>query len=215
MKLLNWIKKLFTKKVIIAGVEVLPPLPKPTTGHTSTTSNPNFQHLWDTMVIHEPRMDTIKWYVSKSYASQRRYEAVSVVTGVPWKVIAVVHGLEGSFNFESVLHNGEKILGAGRKTKLVPKGRGPFTTWEEAAIDALKIKALPKTWGIVETLDFLHKFNGTGYLKKGIYSPYLWSFSNHYYRGKYVSDGRYDANAISSQCGAAVLLKQLGFGENG
>ena len=40
-------------------------------------------------------------------------------------------------------------------------------------------------------------------------SPYLWSFSEHYQRGKYATDGRFDANLVSKQCGAAVLLKQL------
>src|SRR5699024_2374837 len=28
-------------------------------------------------------------------------------------------------------------------------------------------------------------------------------------RGKYAADGRFDANLVSQQCGAAVLLKQL------
>jgi peptidoglycan hydrolase-like protein with peptidoglycan-binding domain len=40
-------------------------------------------------------------------------------------------------------------------------------------------------------------------------SPYLWSFSNHYTRGKYVADGRFSPTAVSQQVGAAVLLKQL------
>ena len=40
-------------------------------------------------------------------------------------------------------------------------------------------------------------------------SPYLWSFSNHYARGKYVADGHFSATAVSQQCGAALLLKRL------
>ena len=40
-------------------------------------------------------------------------------------------------------------------------------------------------------------------------SPYLWSFSEHSDRGKYVADGRWSATAVSRQPGAAVLLRRL------
>jgi lysozyme family protein len=40
-------------------------------------------------------------------------------------------------------------------------------------------------------------------------SPYLWSFSNHYTKGKYVADGHFDSNAVSQQCGGMVLLKRM------
>jgi len=45
-------------------------------------------------------------------------------------------------------------------------------------------------------------------------SPYLWSFSNHYLKGKYVADGKWDPNAVSQQAGAMVILRRLaGAGE--
>jgi lysozyme family protein len=40
-----------------------------------------------------------------------------------------------------------------------------------------------------------------------INTPYLWSFSNHYSKGKFVADNVWDGNAVSKQCGAAVMLK--------
>ena len=40
-------------------------------------------------------------------------------------------------------------------------------------------------------------------------SPYLWSFSTHYARGKYVADGKWSPTAVSAQCGVAVLLRRL------
>jgi cell wall-associated NlpC family hydrolase len=57
----------------------------------------------------------------------------------------------------------------------------------------------------------LEEYNGFGYrnLRPAIASPYLWSFSNHYARGKFVADGRFSPTAVSQQCGAAVLLKRL------
>lgn len=70
-------------------------------------------------------------------ANRSRYEVVSKATGVPWDVIGVIHYRESSGSFAGVLHNGQKIIGTGKKTTLVPKGRGPFSTWEDAAVDAL------------------------------------------------------------------------------
>ena len=170
-----------------------------------------YQMLWDTMVIRPEKMSTVDWYVNQIVKNRERYESVEKLSGVPWQIIAVMHLLESGGDFRGVLHNGEKILGTGMKTRLVPAGRGPFTTWEEAAIDALSIKKNPSDWNIVNTLHYVERFNGLGYLRdpKKPYSPYLWSFSKHYVRGKYVSDGHYSRTAVSKQCGAAVILKKL------
>ena len=53
------------------------------------------------------------------------------------------------------------------------------------------------------------RYNGFGYRPHGINSPYLWSFSNHYLKGKFVKDGIFNENAGSKQCGAAVLLRRM------
>jgi lysozyme family protein len=57
----------------------------------------------------------------------------------------------------------------------------------------------------------LERFNGFGYRRHdiNIHSPYLWSFSNHYTKGKFVADNTFSATAVSKQCGAAVLLKRM------
>lgn len=55
----------------------------------------------------------------------------------------------------------------------------------------------------------LEGFNGFGYRSRGVATPYLWSFSNHYDRGKFVADGHWSADARSHQCGSALLLKIL------
>ena len=142
-----------------------------------------------------------------------RYEAVSRDTGVPWDVIGVIHYRESSGDFKGVLHNGQKIIGTGKLTTIVPKGRGPFSTWEEAAIDAL-VNAPPyaarnKDWSIAGTLDVLERYNGLGYRNKGLPSPYLWSGTDQYVSGKYVKDGVYDPNHVDQQLGCATLLLKL------
>lgn len=39
--------------------------------------------------------------------------------------------------------------------------------------------------------------------------PYLWSFSNHYTREKFIADYQCDPEFVFGQCGAAVMLRSL------
>lgn len=133
-----------------------------------------------------------------------------------WWVIGLIHMKEASCNFAGVLHNGERIIGTGKKTSIVPIGRGPFSTWEEAAVDALNGESLGKLkdFEIGELFRAIERYNGTGYITgagKTENSPYLWALSNiNDDKGKYVSDGKWDANASTqSAAGFATMLKWL------
>lgn len=159
------------------------------------------------------RSSQINKQAAKIAANRARYEAVSKKTGVPWDVIGVIHYRESANDFRGVLHNGQKIIGTGKKTTLVPKGRGPFSSWEEAAIDAL-MNCHPylgkhKDWSIEGTLDILERYNGLGYRNKGLPSPYLWAGTDQYVKGKYVADGKYDPNHVDQQLGVAPILMKL------
>ena len=159
------------------------------------------------------RSTQINKQADKIIANRARYEQVSRATGVPWDVIGAIHYRESSNDFAGVLHNGQKIIGTGKKTTLVPKGRGPFSTWEEAAIDAL-MNAHPyagknKDWSIAGTLDILERYNGLGYRNKGLPSPYLWAGTDQYVKGKYVADGKYDPNHVDQQLGVAPILMKI------
>lgn len=144
-----------------------------------------------------------------------RYKAVSSATGVPWYVIAAIHFKEASCDFRAVLHNGQRIIGTGKKTTIVPIGKGPFSTWEEAAIDAIKHDGLNKVtdWSIENILKQLEAYNGLGYLKyrPEENSPYLWartSINDDF--GKYVADGKFDPKAPTNKTtGAAAILKEF------
>jgi len=58
-------------------------------------------------------------------------------------------------------------------------------------------------------LETLEAYNGMGYVPRRINSPYLWSGTQHYAKGKYVADGVWDSNAVSAQLGCATLLKEI------
>lgn len=159
------------------------------------------------------RSTLINEQAAKIEAVRARYEAVSAKTGVPWDVIGVVHYRESSGSFAGVLHNGQKIIGTGKKTTIVPKGRGPFSSWEQAAIDALMncppYAGKNKDWSIAGTLEILERYNGLGYRNKGLPSPYLWAGTDQYVKGKYVADGKYDPNHVDTQLGVAPVLMKI------
>jgi len=164
------------------------------------------------MVLAPARLAAIDATARKIIAGKARYRAVEELAGVPWAFIGVLHSRESGCDFRGVLHNGEKILGTGRKTKLVPAGRGPFARWEEAACDALAIKGYrPGTpdWSIARCLYEGERFNGFGYRMRGVPSAYLWSGSDQYVRGKYVADGVWSATAVDQQMGIAPLMRRL------
>lgn len=139
--------------------------------------------------------------------AKSRYVTVSAKTGVPWFFIAVVHEREASQNFMRSLAQGDPW---DRVSVHVPAGRGPFSSWEDAAVDALvncaPYAASNTDWSIGGLLTMLEKYNGLGYAARGVPSPYIWSGTDQYTSGKYVRDHVYDPNVVDAQLGCAGLL---------
>ena len=138
------------------------------------------------------------------------YQAVSAKTGVPWPMIAVIHERECSQDWTRSLAQGDPW---NRVSVHVPAGRGPFKSWEDAAVDALNNCApyagRNKDWSIGALLTKLEEYNGLGYAARGAPSPYVWAGTDQYRSGKYVRDGVYDPNVIDSQPGCAGLLMAM------
>jgi lysozyme family protein len=171
---------------------------------------------WKNFALHQEYMDQIIAAADRVAKNKKRYEFVgAALGGVPWALIGSIHHMEGACDFSRVLHNGEKIVGKDVKTKLVPKDRGPFGTWEEAACDALKLVGMHyvKEWSIARCLEIAERYNGIGYLKyhKEENTPYLWSQTSYNDGfGKYVSDGSYNELApANGQTGLAAIMKML------
>jgi lysozyme family protein len=140
-----------------------------------------------------------------------RYKTVEQRTGVPWWFVAVVHQREASQSWTAQLGQGDPL---NKKSTHVPKGRGPFKTWEDGAVDALvncaPYAAKNKDWSIGGALAKLEEYNGLGYATKGLPSPYLWAGTDQYVKGKYIADNKYDPEAVDQQLGCAGLLKFMG-----
>lgn len=157
--------------------------------------------------------ESTDWHLTMMRQSRSRYERLGKRLGIPWAFIAATHGLEASFNFRAHFHNGDFPLS--RRTRQVPAGRPtswlPPSDWESSAADALRLLGFTgqSDWSLPRMLYRLEAYNGFGYRRAGRASPYLWSFSSLYSRGKFVADGRFDPKVRSKQCGAAVMLKLL------
>jgi lysozyme family protein len=174
-----------------------------------------YENLYATMQINATRVDKADSIIDDIVANKEKYKAVEQATGFPWFVIAAIHSLEASLNFNTHLHNGDPLSA---KTVHVPAGRPPGNppfTWPKSAIDALKYRGQPwpewSDWSVAGTLYYLEAYNGWGYRQyhSEVKSPYLWSFCNHYTKGKYASDGHFDPNLVSQQCGSAVIIKRM------
>lgn len=180
---------------------------------------PDYHVLASKVQIDDSRLLEVNKWVDFYFKNIVTYTSASILAGgFPSDLLFALHYRECSCRMDAALHNGERIIGKGTKTKLVPAGRGPFNTWESAAVDALMMKKniFPSTWTLSDKLLFAERYNGLGYRTKigdhGIieWSPYVFAGTNlHDETGKYWSDGKYKADAPEAQLGVAALLKGI------
>jgi lysozyme family protein len=177
------------------------------------TLSREYDELFGSCAVRADRLTEVDGLVRRIVANRARYTAVADSVGIPWHFIAAVHCMECGLSFERHLHNGDPLTD---RTYHVPAGRPktgtPPFTWEESAVDALADRRNGDVpWTTAGILYRFEAYNGFGYRRyhPTVNSPYLWSYSNLYTQGKYVGDGRFDATAVSRQCGAAVLLHRM------
>lgn len=168
---------------------------------------------WGNLVIRPERRAEAREVAERIVEGKSRYFVVQERTKVPWWFTGLCHYRESTFDFDTYLGNGESLS---RVTKLEPKGRGPFKSFEDGAVDAFKIKGWlgADDWSIERTCYRLETFNGFGYHGKGVNSPYLYGGSTLYgppeaRGGKYTRDHYFDPNYVDKQLGTVVALKML------
>jgi len=187
------------------------------------------QQLFLSASLRKERIPEIDMVLNKLLPFRKRYEVVanSFNNGMKWWFILMLHAMEaGGFDkpFSKHLHCGDPLTG---RTFHVPTGRpkanpkngteppsatNPYS-WEESALDALILSGYDKVtdWSIGNCLWLQEKFNGLGYRKyhPDVPTPYVWSYTSVYTKGKYVLDGKFDANAVSKQPGCAAYLLRM------
>jgi lysozyme family protein len=151
--------------------------------------------------------------------SQYEVVAAGLLSEIPhitWWILGIIHLMEANCDFSKYQHNGEPL---GQRTQKVPQGI-LFYCWKDSAVDASRRQLKALDGSITRCLFTLEGFNGYGYLlyHSDVNSPYLWSYTNEYTKGKYVEEidpttGKYvskwQPDLISQQCGCAAVLKYL------
>lgn len=170
-----------------------------------------YQQLWDTTKVKPDKVDAVDAIARKLLANKARYQRVALVSKMPWFVIAALHNRESDADFGTQLAQGDPLDSVSVNE---PDGRGPFSTWEEGAYDALiTLKHLDqvKDWTPARICYETERYNGFGYrnFHPEVKSPYLWSFTTHYTSGKYYGDGKFSSAVVDKQCGAIPVMKAL------
>jgi len=165
---------------------------------------------WQEMHILPAFIPVLATVAHRLVAAKARYQTVETATKVPWFVIAVIHERESSQSWRANLAQGDPW---DEKSVHVPSGRGPFKSWEDAAIDAL-VRCPPylqieTDWSAGAALTHLEAYNGLGYAHRFLPSPYIWASTDQYRSGKYIADGHFDPDAIDHQLGCAALLRSM------
>ena len=151
------------------------------------------------------------------------YKKVAKKAKVPAQLVAAIHYRENTSDclggkFDSYLHNGDML---GKETVNEPKGifypKGQFVRAAQNAIDMkssyrgrYKLSATSKDF--VGMCSFALTYNGKSkWENKKIwkYSPYVFSGTNIYKKGKYTHDSGYDPNVVDKQVGVFLLIDKI------
>lgn len=201
-------------------VTVPPPVRHAIPGHEPPAIAPTPQagrqaQRWASAKIKPSVEISVNKMVMTYLRTRARYEAVENVqiNGVPAPVIFGLHMRESDNSFGCHLHEGSSLL---HRTRFVPKGRlpppdDPPYQWEHSAQDAIYVcDRLQGNWtDLTWSLDRCESYNGLGYRRLGVPSPYLWSGTDQYRQGKYTSDGHFSESAIDQQLGVACVLLRM------
>ncbi len=179
---------------------------------------PIYAKQLDIMKVKPERVAEFDKMAKYALANQSVYQEVTDATKskFPWYAIAVIHKREsdaqdthGNPLFTSYLGNGQPL---NRVTTIEPIGRGPFKTFLDGCLDALryqKIELQVPPWPLEKAIYWCEKLNGLGYENMGIPSPYIWGGTSIQVIGKYTRDHYFDHGVWDSQPGCAPMLYEI------
>lgn len=178
--------------------------------HPFTELAPEYNGLLSRMVVTRSAAIDQTAHKLLGFVQAGRYADVSTLTGVPQVWMAASFEREASSDFRLSPAQGDPW---GHVSIHVPRGRGPFQNWAQAAEDAYHIDGLDAigkgNWTAARACYEGEVFNGMGYRAHGIHSPYLWAGTNIYTSGKYIADGVWSAAAIDSQLGIVPVMLRM------
>ncbi len=176
--------------------------------HPKPTATPTIRPEWT------GRLDVV---ITGIVRNRDRYLVIEHqrLNGMPWFYVAGIHERESSRNFTCHLSEGSPLI---HRTIYVPKGRLPYAdppyTFEQGAEDALYVLEHENVvnWSDYDaSLYAIEAYNGLGYklYHPDVKSPYVWSGTSLYTRGKYTSDGRFSRISVDQQVGVEAIRMRM------
>lgn len=175
-------------------------------GHQKQTANMSSK-------LSSAQLEDLELFAANWKKNKARYEAVAAKANVPAPLVAAIHWRESTGDFSTYLHQGDPL---GKAAVHVPKDIPIFTKWEDAAVHALTMSDKKQTRDDLgmnsQTKDtaalatYAECYNGLGYHNHDRASPYVYSGTDKYSKGKYVSDGHYSKNTVDQQLGVMTML---------
>ncbi len=142
------------------------------------------------------------------------HTALAAKTGVPAIWSACAFEREASSDFRMALGQGDPW---NRISVNVPRGKGPFSSWEAAAVyyehyDHVDDNSAP--WSMPYACWKWEIYNGMGPRNHGRVSGYLFSGTDQYdpphgLGGKYVSDGQWSSSTVDQQLGCVPIALRM------
>lgn len=160
-----------------------------------------YETLYRDAVLRPDMSSSVAAAARRIAANRARYEPIAVATGVPWYVIGILHAVQCEMQFDRNLRDGVPLARSSDRAE----------TFEDAAIQALRSVGLDRIrdWSIARVAWALETWNGLGYRREGIHSPFLWSGTTMYESGLFIAPGVFSRVTVAKTCGGMAILKML------
>ncbi|MCL4503837.1 MAG: hypothetical protein M1438_18590, partial [Deltaproteobacteria bacterium] len=121
----------------------------------------------DCQIVDAGKQQQVDKAIAGMQAHQARYAALADQLGIPWYFVAVAHQREASGNFSRSVRDGHRL----------PAG----LSWEDDALAVMQEQCGGwHNWSLAGLFYRLEAYNGFGYRKDQINSPYPRSFATCY-----------------------------------
>lgn len=153
------------------------------------------------------RLSEAQLVAKKLLVHKERFLKVQQQCGVPALWLMPVWEREGP-SFNDYFGNGDPLT---HPTRNVPRGRGPFASWEDGCVDALHLDHITACteWTWPRACFMWESWNGFGPRNHGRPTGYVWSGTTIYRGGKYVADGVWSRGTFDHQLGTVIIAQQL------
>lgn len=176
--------------------------------HPFAALEPEYANLLARMHITRQSEATIIAGKLLQFVKEGKYAEVADKLGIPQLFIATSFEREAASNFRLSPAQGDPWNEVSRH---VPKGLGPYQSWSTSALAAYTLERLDKigreNWTWTRLCYEGELFNGFGYRAHGVHTPYDWSGTNNYARGKFTGDHRFDLSVADQQLGIIPVAR--------